>query len=137
MGNTTRESGPGLFTGLMSCYRQRQSVSALRVFMFEDSLLPTLAAGVLAAIEWLEKNPEDQMSGSQRDLRILRFAILRRMPKKSRAGHSTTVGLVQMSCEQKPETNLKSDRRPNEAAKRGAQIVCLQRALPFPIFLPN
>ena len=29
------------------------------------------------------------------------------MPKKTRAGNSTTVGLVQMSCEQKPETNLK------------------------------
>ena len=55
------------------------------------------------------------------------FAILRRMPKKSRASHSTTVGLVQMSCEQKPETNLKKAIAGiNEAAKRGAQIVCLQ-----------
>ena len=29
------------------------------------------------------------------------------MPKKNRAGDVTTVGLVQMSCEPKPETNLK------------------------------
>src|SRR5678816_642608 len=49
------------------------------------------------------------------------------MPKKSRAGHSTRVGLVQMSCEQKPDTNLKKAIAGiTEAAKRGAQIVCLQ-----------
>src|SRR6059036_1992434 len=49
------------------------------------------------------------------------------MPKKKRAGHSTTVGLVQMSCEQKPEANLKKAIAGiGEAAKRGAQIICLQ-----------
>ncbi|PYS72639.1 MAG: acyltransferase [Acidobacteria bacterium] len=49
------------------------------------------------------------------------------MPKKKRAATATTVGLVQMSCEQKPETNLKKAIAGiNDAAKRGAQIVCLQ-----------
>jgi N-carbamoylputrescine amidase len=49
------------------------------------------------------------------------------MPKKKRDGNLTTVGLVQMSCEQKPETNLKKAIAGiNEAARRGAQIVCLQ-----------
>jgi len=49
------------------------------------------------------------------------------MPKKKQAPNSTTVGLVQMSCEQKPETNLKKAIAGiNDAAKRGAQIVCLQ-----------
>ena len=49
------------------------------------------------------------------------------MPKKKRAGDVTTVGLVQMSCDQKPETNLKKAIAGiNDAAKRGAQIVCLQ-----------
>ena len=47
------------------------------------------------------------------------------MPKKKRSTDSTTVGLVQMSCEQRPETNLKKAIAGiNEAAKRGAQIVC-------------
>ena len=49
------------------------------------------------------------------------------MPKKKSVSHSTTVGLVQMTCEQKPETNLKKAIAGiNEAAKRGAKIVCLQ-----------
>ncbi len=54
------------------------------------------------------------------------FAILRRMPEKKQA-NSTTVGLVQMSCERKPAANLKKAiARIDDAAKRGAQIVCLQ-----------
>jgi N-carbamoylputrescine amidase len=49
------------------------------------------------------------------------------MPKKNRAVDVTTVGLVQMTCEPKPETNLKKAIAGiNDAAKRGAQIVCLQ-----------
>jgi len=37
------------------------------------------------------------------------------------------VGLVQMSCDQKPEANLKKAiARIGEAAKKGAQIICLQ-----------
>src|SRR5947207_3488700 len=49
------------------------------------------------------------------------------MPKKTRGSNSTTIGLVQMSCVEKPETNLKKAIAGiNDAAKRGAQIVCLQ-----------
>src|SRR5688500_19212292 len=49
------------------------------------------------------------------------------MPKKNRGGDVTTVGLVQMSCVEKPETNLKKAIAGiNDAAKRGAQIICLQ-----------
>ncbi len=49
------------------------------------------------------------------------------MPKKKSVTHSTTVGLVQMTCEQKPEANLKKAIAGiNEAANKGAQIVCLQ-----------
>jgi N-carbamoylputrescine amidase len=49
------------------------------------------------------------------------------MPKKTRAGDVATVGLVQMSCDPKPENNLKKAIAGiNDAAKRGAQIVCLQ-----------
>jgi N-carbamoylputrescine amidase len=49
------------------------------------------------------------------------------MPKKSRASDVTTVGLVQMSCVKEPEKNLKKAIEGiNDAAKRGAQIVCLQ-----------
>jgi N-carbamoylputrescine amidase len=49
------------------------------------------------------------------------------MPKKKQTGRTTNIGLVQMSCEQKPDTNLKKAISGiNEAAKRGAQIVCLQ-----------
>jgi N-carbamoylputrescine amidase len=48
------------------------------------------------------------------------------MPKKKRAD-VVTVGLVQMSCAPQPEANLKKAiARINDAAKRGAQIVCLQ-----------
>ena len=49
------------------------------------------------------------------------------MPKKNKGSNSTTIGLVQMSCEQKPNTNLKKALDGiADAAKRGAQIVCLQ-----------
>src|SRR5262245_49724786 len=49
------------------------------------------------------------------------------MPKKNRAADKTTVGLVQMSCVPEPQANLKKAIAGiNEAAKRGAQIVCLQ-----------
>jgi N-carbamoylputrescine amidase len=52
------------------------------------------------------------------------------MPKKlnSKAKSNTVkVGLIQMSCDQKPEANLKKAiTRIGEAAKLGAQIVCLQ-----------
>jgi len=48
------------------------------------------------------------------------------MPKKKRAD-VVTVGLVQMSCAPQPEANhKKAIARINDAAKRGAQIVCLQ-----------
>jgi N-carbamoylputrescine amidase len=53
-------------------------------------------------------------------------AILLHMPKKVKS-NVVKVGLIQMSCEQKPEANLrKAISRIGEAAKRGAQIVCLQ-----------
>src|SRR6266705_1236797 len=55
-----------------------------------------------------------------------RFAILARMPKKGRS-EIVTVGLIQMACDPKPETNLKKAiARIADAAKKGAQIVCLQ-----------
>src|SRR6478672_4256633 len=48
------------------------------------------------------------------------------MAKKSKS-NSVKVGLVQMSCDPKPEANLKKAIAGiNNAAKRGAQIVCLQ-----------
>jgi N-carbamoylputrescine amidase len=48
------------------------------------------------------------------------------MPKKKRAD-VVTVGLVQMSCLQEPEKNLKKAIGGiHDAAKRGAHIVCLQ-----------
>ena len=48
------------------------------------------------------------------------------MPKKVKP-NPVTVGLVQMSCGQKPEANFKKAvARIGEAAKKGAQIVCLQ-----------
>ena len=57
---------------------------------------------------------------------LLFFVILSQMPKKKQA-NKTTVGLVQMSCEQKATTNLKKAiARIGDAAKQGAQIVCLQ-----------
>ena len=54
------------------------------------------------------------------------FAILRPMPKQPKL-NSVGVGLVQMSCDPKPATNLKKAiARIGEAAKKGAQIVCVQ-----------
>ncbi len=48
------------------------------------------------------------------------------MPKKKQADRKT-LALVQMSCEQKPDANLKKAiARIADAAKQGAQIVCLQ-----------
>ncbi len=48
------------------------------------------------------------------------------MVKKSKS-NSVTVGLVQMSCEERPELNFKKAvSRIGEAAKKGARIVCLQ-----------
>ena len=48
------------------------------------------------------------------------------MPKKVKSNR-VTVGLVQMSCEQKPEANFKKAiARIGDAAKKGAHIVCLQ-----------
>ena len=51
----------------------------------------------------------------------------RHMPKKRGESNVTTVGLVQMSCVPEPEINLKKAIAGiKDAAKRGAQIVCLQ-----------
>jgi len=48
------------------------------------------------------------------------------MAKKGKS-NTVKVGLVQMSCDLEPETNLKKAiERIGEAAKKGAQIVCLQ-----------
>ena len=48
------------------------------------------------------------------------------MPKKNKS-NSVKVGLIQMSCDQSPDKNLKKAiTRIGEAAKKGAQIVCLQ-----------
>ena len=48
------------------------------------------------------------------------------MAKKSKS-HIVKVGLVQMSCDPKPEANLKKAiARIGDAASQGAQIVCLQ-----------
>ena len=48
------------------------------------------------------------------------------MPKKAKS-KTVKIGLVQMSCDQKPEKNLKKAiARIVEVAKEGAQIVCLQ-----------
>ncbi len=48
------------------------------------------------------------------------------MPRKSKA-NSVAVGLVQMSCDPQPAANLKKAIAGiGEAAKKGAQIVCLQ-----------
>jgi N-carbamoylputrescine amidase len=48
------------------------------------------------------------------------------MPKKAKS-NIVKVGLIQMSCDQKPDANLKKAiTRIGEAAKKGAQIVCLQ-----------
>src|SRR5215475_540872 len=49
-----------------------------------------------------------------------------RMPKKSKQ-NSVAVGLIQMSCGPNPDANFKKAvSRIGEAAKQGAQIVCLQ-----------
>jgi N-carbamoylputrescine amidase len=49
------------------------------------------------------------------------------MPSKKSGNDVISVGLVQMSCELRPEVNLKKAIAGiNDAAKRGAQIVCLQ-----------
>ena len=46
---------------------------------------------------------------------------------KKKSSNKINVGLVQMTCELKPEPNLKKAlARIGEAAKQGAQIVCLQ-----------
>src|ERR1051325_8830415 len=48
------------------------------------------------------------------------------MPKKAKS-NIVRVGLIQMNCDQKPEANMKKAiARIGEAAKKGAQIVCLQ-----------
>jgi len=48
------------------------------------------------------------------------------MPNK-KPGNTVKVGLVQMSCAPEPEANMKKAlARINDAARRGAQIVCLQ-----------
>jgi N-carbamoylputrescine amidase len=48
------------------------------------------------------------------------------MPNKKQR-HTVKVGLVQMSCAPEPAVNMKKAvARINEAAKRGAQIICLQ-----------
>ena len=48
------------------------------------------------------------------------------MPKKAN-GDLVIIGLVQMSCDQSPDANMeKAIARIGEAAKQGAQIVCLQ-----------
>jgi len=54
------------------------------------------------------------------------FDILAFMPKKSKSD-IVAVGLVQMSCDERPELNFKKAvSRIGEAAKKGARIVCLQ-----------
>jgi N-carbamoylputrescine amidase len=54
------------------------------------------------------------------------FDILSGMAKKAKS-NIVKVGLIQMSCDQKPAANLKKAiARIGEAAKKGAQIVCLQ-----------
>ena len=48
------------------------------------------------------------------------------MAKRKRS-NTVSIGLVQMSCDPKPAANLqKAIARINEAAEKGAQIVCLQ-----------
>jgi N-carbamoylputrescine amidase len=46
---------------------------------------------------------------------------------KKAAANTVQVGLVQMSCDEKPDANLKKAiARIGEAARKGAQIICLQ-----------
>src|SRR6266550_5725152 len=48
------------------------------------------------------------------------------MPRKTKS-NSVSVGLIQMSCDIDPKLNLKKAiTRIGEAARKGAQIVCLQ-----------
>src|SRR4029079_16108119 len=55
------------------------------------------------------------------------LAILRGMPKKKQAGEVNKICLVQKNCVPEPDKNLKKAIAGiNDAAKRGAQIVCLQ-----------
>src|SRR2546425_564666 len=57
---------------------------------------------------------------------LFSFAILRDMVKKAIA-NTVSVGLIQMSCDIDPKLNLKKAiTRIGEAARKGAQIVCLQ-----------
>lgn len=54
------------------------------------------------------------------------FAILLAMPRKAKP-NSVSVGLIQMTCGARPELNLKKAiARIGEAAKKGAQVICLQ-----------
>lgn len=54
------------------------------------------------------------------------FAILCSMPKK-RSSNSVAIGLIQMTCDPEPEINMKKAiARIGEAARQGAEIVCLQ-----------
>lgn len=49
------------------------------------------------------------------------------MPDKKSPANTVTLGLVQMTCGTEPESNLKKAvERVGDAARRGAQIVCLQ-----------
>lgn len=49
------------------------------------------------------------------------------MPENKSPANTVTLGLVQMTCGTEPEANLqKAVERVKEAARRGAQIVCLQ-----------
>src|ERR1044072_3083034 len=48
------------------------------------------------------------------------------MPKRAKS-NTIKVGLIQMTCDQDPAKNLKKAiTRVGEAAKKGAQIICLQ-----------
>ena len=71
--------------------------------------------------------------GTRSPLKVL-LCYTAGMIKKAGA-NTVTVGLVQMSCEQKPQANLKKAiARIGEAAKKGAQIVCLQELFRSPYF---
>src|SRR5207247_7241943 len=60
------------------------------------------------------------------DARVPGICYTHSMPRKSKA-NSVAVGLVQMSCDPQPAANLKKAIAGiGEAAKKGAQIVCLQ-----------
>ncbi len=56
-----------------------------------------------------------------------RFGCYTSSMPKTKTSNSVTIGLVQMSCEPRPEANLKKAvARVKQAAQQGAQIVCLQ-----------